>query len=61
LLQTNTFTVTIRQYVIILPVLVGTIDRDASCELAAVTGLGAFRTVAVPNTGSYLRQAITFL
>jgi len=38
------FTLTIRQYVIILPVLVGTTDRDASCEMAAVTVWGAFRT-----------------
>jgi len=52
--------VTVRQYVIILPVLVGTCDRDASCELAAVTGWGPFRTVAVSNVGSYLRQATTF-
>jgi hypothetical protein len=52
--------VTIRKYVIIPPVLFGTSDCDASCELAAVTGWGAFRTVAVPNIGSYLGQAITF-
>jgi hypothetical protein len=54
------FTVTVRQYVIILPVLVGTFDRDASHELAAVTDWDAFRIVALPNTGSFLGEDTTF-